>query len=235
MNVTSLPRSLPPGRIVESYGRSGILVWMSDGTLLDADEWWRRLYADRSRTGLYPVLLAYPEDMYEFNVGGDEQVDAAAYFRDAWRPSSWPSFPAWPGLAVPAAAGADPDVCAGEEAAEVVREDRARCLALVRAERGSDVPSALDWPGMCNHMGKDELSGVLRSWEDRFGARLVGFGHADLYLSAAVPPKDLHEAHVLAAEHYLACPDWFHNNFDDWEDTYPEELLTSRQWRLWWD
>ncbi|MFI7402686.1 DUF4253 domain-containing protein [Streptomyces sp. NPDC049541] len=46
---------------------------------------------------------------------------------------------------------------------------------------------------------------------------------------------NLHEAHVLAAEHYPACPDWFHNNFDDWEGTYPAEFLTSRQWRFWWD
>ncbi|WP_458245223.1 DUF4253 domain-containing protein [Streptomyces sp. MAI_2237] len=235
MDATSLPAALPPGRIVESYGRSGRLVWMSDRKLWDAHEWWRRLYADRAHTGLYPVLLEYTEDRHEFNVGGGVPVDAAAYFRDAWEPQSWPSFPAWPGLAAPAATGAEPDACAGEAAAAVVREDRARCLALVQAERGADVPVVLNWTGMGNHMDKDELSGVLRSWEDRFGARLVGLGHADVYLSAAVPPKDLHQAHVLAGEHYLACPDWFHNKFDDWESTYPEELMTARQWRFWWD
>ncbi|MGW2828623.1 DUF4253 domain-containing protein [Streptomyces sp. NPDC001286] len=208
MDAASLPPALPPGRIVESYGRSGRLVWMSDRKLPDADVWWRRLYADRAGTGLYPVLLEYTQDTYEFAAGGEAPVDAAAYFRDAWEPRSWPSFPAWPGLAAPAGTGAEPagtgaepDACAAEAAAAVVREDRARCLALVQAERGADVPIALNWPGMGNHMGKDELSGVLRSWEDRFGARLVGLGHGDVYLSAAIPPKDLQEAHVLAGEH----------------------------------
>lgn len=100
MDATSLPAALPPGRIVESYGRSGRLVWMSDRKLWDAHEW-RRLYADRERTGLYPVLLEYTEDRHEFGVGGGVPVDAAEYFRDAWEPQSWPSFPAWPGPAWP--------------------------------------------------------------------------------------------------------------------------------------
>ncbi|MER5433972.1 DUF4253 domain-containing protein [Streptomyces sp. NPDC002588] len=231
----SLPQSLPPGRIVESYGQDGLLVWMSERKLLDADVWWQRLYAERARTGLYPVLLEYTEDTYEFKTDGDGPVDAAAYLRGEWNPRSWPVFPEWPGLAAPASTGPDPDLCAAEAATAVVREDRARCLALVQAERGSDVPVVLGWPGMGNHMTADELSGVLRSWEDRFGARLVGLTHGETLLSAAAPPRDLHEAHVLACEHYLACPDVFHNNFDDWENTYPQELLTLRRWRFWWD
>lgn len=45
-------------------------------------------------------------------------------------------------------------------------------------------------------------------------ARHVVSGAADIccYLSAAVPPENVHEAHVLAAEHCLACSDRFHNN-----------------------
>ncbi|NNN36258.1 DUF4253 domain-containing protein [Streptomyces sp. S3(2020)] len=209
---------------------------MSRGPVPEADEWWRRLYAERARTGLYPVLLEYCEDFSGCAVGGDSPVDAASFLREEWEPRSWPSFAAWPGLAVPAAAaGADPDACAAEAATAVVRRGWARCLALVQAERGSDVPIALNWPGMTNHMGKDDLSGVVRSWEDRFGARVVAFEHGGLHVSAAVPPKDLHEAHVLAAEHYLACPDVFHNDFGDWENTYPQELLTRRDWYFWWD
>lgn len=226
----TLPQSLPPGRIVESYGRSGRLVWMSDGPVPDADDWWRRLYAERARTGLYPVLLEYCEDFSGFNVGGDDPVDAAAYLRDLWRPGSWPSFPEWPGLAAPAATGLDPGACAAEVATGVVRENWARCLALVEVERGADAPAALHWPGT-----DDALTALLRSWEDRFGARVVAFVHGGLFVSAAIPPKDLHEAHVLAGEHYLACPDVFHNNFDDWENTYPPELLTQRRWYFWWD
>ncbi|CAM5592455.1 hypothetical protein SBADM41S_02780 [Streptomyces badius] len=57
-----------------------------------------------------------------------------------------------------------------------------------------------------------------------------------LYLSVAAPPEtDAHQARVLAAEHYLACPDVFHEDPDlDWS-TYHEELMRLREWRLWWD
>ncbi|MDN3024602.1 DUF4253 domain-containing protein [Streptomyces sp. S.PB5] len=225
-----LPQSLPPGKIIESYGRSAPLVWMSDGHVPDADDWWRRLYAERARTGLYPVLLEYCEDFSELNVGRNNPVDVATYLRGRWRPGSWPSFPQWPGLAAPAATGLDPDVRAAEVATHVVREHWAHCLALVQVERGADAAAALHWPG-----SYDALTALLHSWEDRFDTRVVAFTHGGMFLSAAIPPKDLHEAHVLASEHYLACPDVFHNNFDDWENTYPQELLTQRQWYFWWD
>ncbi|MFJ3576973.1 DUF4253 domain-containing protein [Streptomyces rubiginosohelvolus] len=40
---------------------------------------------------------------------------------------------------------------------------------------------------------------------------------------------------VLAAEHYLVCPDVFHEDPDlDWS-TYHEELMRLREWRFWWD
>ncbi|MDQ1047943.1 DUF4253 domain-containing protein [Streptomyces sp. V4I2] len=203
----SLPESLPPGRIIDSYGRSGRLVWMSDGRLPDADVWWRRLCAERGRTGLYPVLLEYCEDWHGHGADGGAPVDATEYLRGRWEPGSWPDFPQWPGLATPATTGRDPDTCAAEVATTVVRENLAHCLALVQVERASDAPAALHWTGGANHIGADELSAVLRSWEDRFGARVVAFGHGSLHLSAATPPRDLHEAQILAAEHYLACPD----------------------------
>ncbi|MFF2225614.1 DUF4253 domain-containing protein [Streptomyces globisporus] len=44
-----------------------------------------------------------------------------------------------------------------------------------------------------------------------------------------------HQAHVLAAEHYLVCPDVFHEDPDlDWS-TYHEEPMRLREWRFWWD
>ncbi|MFF8985634.1 DUF4253 domain-containing protein [Streptomyces globisporus] len=40
---------------------------------------------------------------------------------------------------------------------------------------------------------------------------------------------------VLAAEHYLACPDVFHEDPDlDWS-TYHEELMRLREWRFRWN
>lgn len=50
------------------------------------------------------------------------------------------------------------------------------------------------------------LSIVLRSWEDRFGARLVGLGHATAFVSVATGPDNADQASSLALQHYLACP-----------------------------
>ncbi|MFE5961310.1 DUF4253 domain-containing protein [Streptomyces rubiginosohelvolus] len=227
---------LPPGRLIGPCHHPHPVVWMSDGPVTDAADRWKRLYARRCETGLYPLLLEYPDDSFDPVGGGyGADADADAYFRSEWTDDSWPPFGKWPGLATPAAVVADADVCAGEVATAVAREGRARCLALVQVARGADVPAALSWRGAANHMTAQELSAVLRSWEHRFGVRVVGLGHGSLYLSVAAPPTDARQARVLAAEHYLACPDVFHEDPDlDWS-TYHEELMRLREWRFWWD
>lgn len=76
---------------------------------------------------------------------------------------------------------------------------------------------------------------MLRSWEHRFGVRVVGLGHGSLYLSVAAQPTGARQARVLAAEHHLACPDIFHELPElDWS-TYHEELMQLREWQFWWD
>ncbi|MEU5966189.1 DUF4253 domain-containing protein [Streptomyces globisporus] len=227
---------LPPGSLIGPCRHPHPVAWMSDGPVTDAADWWRRLHARRRETGLYPLLLEYPDGSFD-PVGGGYGVDADAdaYFRSEWTDDSWPPFKEWPGLATPAGVVADADGCAGAAATAVAREGRARCLALVEVARGADAPAALNWRGMANHMTAQELSAVLRSWEHRFGVRVVGLGHGSLFLSVAAPPTEVRQARVLAAEHYLACPDVFHEDPDlDWS-TYHEELMRLREWRLWWD
>jgi Domain of unknown function (DUF4253) len=56
------------------------------------------------------------------------------------------------------------------------------------------------------------VSAVLRSWEDRFGATLVGLGHASLELSVAAPPWEPTECLAIAAEHYAFCDDTYRGN-----------------------
>ncbi|MEU5453930.1 DUF4253 domain-containing protein [Streptomyces globisporus] len=227
---------LPPGTLIGPCHPPHPVVWMSDGPVTDAADRWKQLFARRRETGLYPLLLEYPDDSFD-PVGGGHgaDADADAYFRSEWTDDSWPPFEEWPGFAMPAAVVADADACAGEVATAVAREGRARCLALVQVARGADAPAALSWRGATHHMTAQELSAVLRSWEHRFGVRVVGLGHGSLYLSVAAPPTDAHQARVLAAEHYLVCPDVFHEDPDlDWS-TYHEELVRLREWRFWWD
>lgn len=209
---------------------------MSDGPVPDAADWWKRLYARHGETGLYPLLLEHPDDFVEPACGPyGADIDAATYLRSEWTEGCWPPFEEWPGLATPAAVVSGIDERAGEVAATVVRESWARCLALVQCARGADVPAALGWRGMGNHMDAEELSAVLRSWEGRFGLRVVAFGHGSLFASVASRPADPHQARVLAAEQFVACPDVFHNDPDlDWS-TCHEDLMKRHDWYFWWD
>src|SRR5215469_6805319 len=58
---------------------------------------------------------------------------------------------------------------------------RRKRIGLVAAVRPADVLLVIGWAGLVNS-GESllELTAVLRSWEDRFGARVIDGGYADL-------------------------------------------------------
>jgi hypothetical protein len=105
----------------------------------------------------------------------------------------------------------------------------------VTASRGSDALAVAGWQGAVNYTNDTaELSAVLRSWEDRFGVRVIGAGFAELYLSVAAPPADHAEALRVAAEHFAFCPD------NVWQGTsplttYANYLIDAPLWSFWWD
>src|SRR5207248_657870 len=74
-------------------------------------------------------------------------------------------------------------------------------VGLVAADRPADVLPVIGWGGLANR-GESllPLTVVLRSWEDRFGARLVDVGYADLRLLVDRPPRTLAAAERIAAE-----------------------------------
>jgi len=51
------------------------------------------------------------------------------------------------------------------------------------------------------------LCAVLRSWEDRFGIRLLALSYDRLTVSVSAPPRTLAEAEAIAVEHYAFSPD----------------------------
>ncbi|WP_327414115.1 DUF4253 domain-containing protein [Streptomyces sp. NBC_01233] len=148
----------------------------------------------------------------------------------------------WPGLAQSWPAGgpdaADPEVAACELADELIGSGSLPSprLALVPAARGADVPAALGWGGPTNHENDTALiSTVLRSWEERFGARLVALGFDELHVSVAAPPRTVAQALPVAAEHFAFAPD------NIWQGcgtirAYADEAVTgSDHWGFWWD
>ena len=77
---------------------------------------------------------------------------------------------------------------------------------------------------------------VLRSWEDRFGARLLEIGFAEIRLLVQRPPRSLEAAQRIAAEHYA-----FADECDECGGvSYVAEITASllnhpAVWQFWWD
>lgn len=109
--------------------------------------------------------------------------------------------------------------------------------ALVPARRSADIPAAIGWSGPVNH--EDDvarLCAVLRSWEDRFGIRVVALGFDTLIVSVGRPPTTEAEARALAAEHFAFCPDNINQSTLNSLDAYAEKaLLNQETWSFWWD
>jgi len=151
-----------------------------------------------------------------------------------------PYGPDWPGLAAPGSLTLDPDAHAAEIADSLsggrswFKEPR---LALVPARRSADIPAAIGWTGALNYEGDvARLCSVLRSWEDRFGIRVVALTFDQLIVSVAAPPTSLTEAEAVAAEHFAFCPDNITQGHHETLRAYAEhEVLDEGFWSFWWD
>ncbi|GHE41195.1 hypothetical protein GCM10017778_25740 [Streptomyces vinaceus] len=199
------------------------------------ERWW-------TREELYPASMSDPDDHHvepvlrafwggvvpdpEEGEGPDGAGLIAPFGRD------------WPGLAEHRVPQEDPEEAALALADELVRDGvlPAPRLALVPAGRGADVPTAMGWQGAANHENDTALlTTVLRSWEERFGARVVALGFDEIHLSVAAPPPTRVTALPVAAEHFAFCPD------NVWQGSgsvraYADEAVTGvGHWAFWWD
>jgi hypothetical protein len=108
-------------------------------------------------------------------------------------------------------------------------------LGLVAVNRPADILDAVGWLGAANYDGDPlDMTTVLRSWEVRFDAYVVGLGTDTLLLAVGRPPRDITSATAIAAEHYAFCPD----NVDQGVGSigeYAESLLDADLWPFWWD
>jgi hypothetical protein len=145
-------------------------------------------------------------------------------------------FTSWPGLAAPAVPGPDPDASAAEIAVspDGVRELTSRAdppyLGLVPASDGATAITSVGWISQAGDAA--DVAVVVRSWQQRFGARLCSLGIDTLGLSVAWPPASAVHARHVAAEHFAFCPDLADEAaFDE----YAEDLINEPVWTFWWD
>lgn len=156
-------------------------------------------------------------------------------------------FGQWPGLA-PAGTGspASQDRSADEFAARLVAapggvelltgRDSGVHIGLVQAADGA---AALAACGFLSRRGETaEDAAVIRSWQDRFGARLCAVGADCLALSVASPPVTREHCLRVAAEHLAyETPEALVDGIDtplSFEE-YAARLSGSTTWWFWWD
>lgn len=106
-------------------------------------------------------------------------------------------------------------------------------LLLVPVTRPADVPAQLGWLGPINYdLRGCDVSAVLRSWEDRFGAVLVALGFDALTLHVDAPPVG-ENATRAAHEWYAFCPDSIDQGVGSMEAL--TEAVHDNTWWFWWD
>ena len=235
---------LPPGVLVasEQSEASKPVIWISQRPVADLATLWRHLASAFSTTGLWPLIMALemePDGMAEIffepsTAGGSS---ARAVLANWWTESTAdgedtdaqaPFGRRFPGLAQPTPGDRPSDL-----------DDRVAGqtghLGLVAARRPADVLAVTGWTGAANYdADPGDQSTVLRSWEERFDAYLVGLGWDTVHVAVGRPPRDRDHATAIAAEHLAFCPD------NIWQGpgsirAYHEELIDAPVWGFWWD
>jgi len=247
-SYVAVPNEAPPGPV----------AWVSDEPVPEVGPLWSDLAARFAETGLWPLVLEPPavdDDRGWWDGELDptlsrqpdelDGVDIESTLSGWWSetlPSAEeledPEFAAlvddslapfgrtFPGLAPPPA---------GEERPETTVSVAAGHLGLVAVERPADAPAVMGWTGPINFYNDvGPLTVVLRSWEDRYDAVVVGLGFDTLSMVARRPPLTEDDAAALAAEHFAVCPDLVWQGAETIE-TYASLLRGQVTWGFWWD
>jgi hypothetical protein len=262
-NAAAMHVALASGRMV--HGHEGDdedpALWVSDGPA--SGELWAALHTAHERTGLWPLLLdslhgdsRRPWDdgeLWPADMSNPADADPEALLASWWtnntsidgddllspterRAVTAPFEQRWPGLATPLPVQDDPGELAVRCATELLAGKAGLRLGLTAATRSSDSITAAGWQGAANYTGDTaKLSAVLRSWEDRFGIRLIGVGFAELYVSVAAPPTSDTDAIHVAAEHFAFCPDNIWQSATTNLIDYAKQLIDATTWSFWWD
>ncbi|MFI6083344.1 DUF4253 domain-containing protein [Streptomyces sp. NPDC051217] len=238
---------LPPGKLVDATIDGTWhepLLWYADEPA--APTAWAGLLPARRTAGLHPLLVhgghrkEWPEqwELSPESVSYPGDHDPEDVLAESWERLTEDE--EWPGLAPARESSTDPDVEAAEVASILTDEGswmHGARVALVPARRSADIPAAIGWTGPVNH--EDDvarLCAVLRSWEDRFGIRVVALTFDQLVVSVAAPPTTQAEAEAVAAEHFAFCPDNLQQGRHTTLPAYAtHQVLGQPAWTFWWD
>ena len=255
MNVEDLPEDeelrlgavrLPAGHHVMSGDESGPVAWVTHNPVPDAGRIWQSLSATMPEIGLQPVLFGgeYAEYLFDWpaDVTDLAGLAAADVLEQLWNertggfPERFEPFTErFPGLA---SAVTEPAAASRIDAA--LGSLGARLFGLVQARRPADVLPVI---GYHPQLFDDPLppAAVLRSWESRFGAKLLQLGPSDeIRLLVERPPRTPESGLALAAEHWAFSGAWINEGHGERIDLttvsdIATHILDSPIWGFWWD
>jgi hypothetical protein len=142
----------------------------------------------------------------------------------------------FPGLAPPS----DSSLSSAERDTALAGRPPAR-IGLVPAARPADVLAVVGWTVFDDPSYPDGIrnavwiGAVLRSWEDRFGARLLTVGPgAEIQLLVDRPPRSSAAAPQIAAEHCAFCDECAGLGLSS-VPRVSAAILDAPIWTFWWD
>jgi hypothetical protein len=201
---------LPPGRRAPDSLPS---YWISDEPLEAAGDAAATIARAFAETGLWPLLWPWDEDPAAYldqPIEPDrvDAIDVEAVLRRGWdrlaaHPAGLvePVGPRFPGLAagsLVAPAGARDPFQLAELLSVAAR------LMVVPCNRPADCVALIG--GLAVEVDGAEISAVIRSWEERFGAVLVAVEPTLATLAITAPPGAPDQALAAAAEQLAFCP-----------------------------
>src|SRR5712691_6009066 len=231
------------------------VAWVTREEVPEAGGIWAALYDGRQETGLIPFLAGHlggeparPWDSEEFyeepaDPGGLgrrlDRLRASAVLKEWWNDQTSdfeaelaaevkPFLRKFPGLA-PAGSTA----LTAAQLTDVLNALPPHRIGLVPATEPAEALPLVGWcpAGLPEHTL--EVAAVVRSWEDRFGVRLLKIGFAEFSVLATRPPRSLPHAQQLAAEQWAFCDEVGYGLSDI--GRISAYILISPIWSFWWD
>jgi hypothetical protein len=219
-------------------------MWVSDEPLSDLTTAWLALSGAFATTGLWPIVVCeLRNDDRPEPFDTPDALRASSFLAAEWAESYFPAgelehddaHPLEPFSSNPPPLASPATRFDQRAPGRVLDALGSQRLALVPTTRPADTVAHIGWSGAVNHT--DDVAGlasVLRSWEDRFGAMVVGMTSDVLVLAVQGPPMTIDDALPIAAEHYAFCPDTVDQGVGTIR-ALAEELTASIRWRFWWD
>jgi hypothetical protein len=107
-------------------------------------------------------------------------------------------------------------------------------LGLVKIEQPWHLPAVIHFGGWNACPSAEEHCAIHRSWQERFGAEIMGMSGDTVECAVRNPPRDRKAVLDLAWEQYWYCTDIVDQGCESISNL-AATLLNSPYWYFWWD